>query len=99
MANAPEGVVGAEETPTTEVGSSPATEEGGNQPSELQVEEEVSASQKELKSFLRWVRKGNHKRKFNFEAVEPDLADVLNKYVAVGDFDAARWHAENYLGI
>ena len=63
------------------------------------VEEETSAVEKELKTFLKWVRKGNHKRNFNFEHIEDDYADVLNKYVSVGDLDAARWYAERYLGI
>ena len=63
------------------------------------VQEETSAVEKELKAFLKWVRKGNHKRNFNFEHVEGDYAEVLNKYVAVGDLEAARWYAERYLGI
>lgn len=99
MANAPQAPEGEEGQPTTEVGSSPASETGGSQPTEIQAEEEVSAAQKELKAFLKWIRKGKFNRKFNFESLEPDLGEVLNKYVALGDLDAARWHAENYLGI
>jgi hypothetical protein len=57
------------------------------------------AVEKELKAFLKWIRKGNHKRNFNFEHIEGDYADVLNKYVSVGDLEAARWYAERYLGI
>jgi hypothetical protein len=39
------------------------------------------------------------KRKFNFEAVEEDYAEVLNKYAGIGDLDSARWYAERYLGL
>lgn len=99
MANAPQAPEGEQGQPTTEVGSSPASETGSSQPTEIQAEEEVSAAQKELKAFLKWIRKGKFNRKFNFEFLEPDLGEVLNKYVALGDLDAARWHAENYLGI
>jgi hypothetical protein len=53
----------------------------------------------EVKKFLRWLRKGNMKRKFNFEVIEEDYAEVLNKYVGIGDLDSARWYAERYIGL
>ena len=86
-----------------EVGNVPAPEAGVAETeavaTEETVEEETSAVEKELKTFLKWVRKGNHKRNFNFEHIEDDYAEILNKYVSVGDLDAARWYAERYLGI
>jgi hypothetical protein len=39
------------------------------------------------------------KRKFNFEVIEKDYAEVLNKYVGIGDLDSARWYAERYIGL
>lgn len=77
--------------PTTEIATQPEQEEG--------AQEEITPVEKELKAFLKWIRKGDSSRKFNFDQVEPDLGEILNKYVAIGDFDAARWHAENYLGV
>lgn len=80
-------------------GNIPQTETGKPEPEIEETPKEGTAAEKELKSFLKWARKGNHKRAFNFSEVDADLADVLNKYVAIGDLDAARWHAENYLGV
>lgn len=54
---------------------------------------------KEIKAFLKWVRKGNFTREFNFDVVDADYAEVLNKYAAMGDQDSARWYAERYLGL
>lgn len=53
----------------------------------------------EIKSFIRWVRKGNANRAFNFEKVEATYAEVLNKFVEAKDLDGARWYAEHYLGL
>ena len=67
-----------------------------------EIESEDSPSDevvKEVKAFLKWIRKGNFKRKFNFEKVEEDYAEVLNKYVGIGDLESARWYAERYLGL
>jgi hypothetical protein len=61
--------------------------------------EESDKATEEVKKFLKWIRKGNMKRKFNFEVIEEDYAEVLNKYVAIGDLDSARWYAERYIGL
>ena len=59
-------------------------------------EEPDEASVKEMKTFLKWVKKAPT-REFNFEHTSKIYADVLNKFVIAGDLDAARWYAENYL--
>jgi hypothetical protein len=83
------------------VGDEPTTETG--KPEEEVVtespKEESDKATEEVKKFLKWIRKGNMKRKFNFEAIEEDYAEVLNKYVAIGDLDSARWYAERYIGL
>lgn len=56
-------------------------------------------AQEEVKKFIRWVRKGNPTRPFEFKTLEPTYADVLNKFVETKDLDSARWYAECYLGI
>ena len=61
--------------------------------------EDTPSAEEEVKKFLRWIRKGNFKRKFNFEFIEPDYAEVLNKYVGIGDLESARWYAERYIGL
>ena len=57
------------------------------------------SAQEEIKTFIRWVRKGNSSRSFNFEYVEDTYAEVLNKFVEAKDLDGARWYAERYLGV
>ena len=61
--------------------------------------EDTPSAEQEVKKFIRWLRKGNFKRKFNFEVIEPDYAEVLNKYVGIGDLESARWYAERYVGL
>lgn len=59
----------------------------------------VAPAQEEVKKFLKWIRKGNTKRPFEFTELEPSYAEILNKFVAIDDSDAARIYAEQYLGI
>ena len=83
------------------VGDEDLTETGKpvEEVTEIGSEDNTDKSVKEIKAFLKWVRKGNFNRKFNFEAVEEDYAEVLNKYVGIGDLDSARWYAERYIGL
>jgi hypothetical protein len=53
----------------------------------------------EVKKFIRWVRRGNLDKSFNFEHLESTYSEVLNKFVEAGDPDGARWYAERYLGL
>lgn len=83
------------------VGDEATTETGKPMP-EVVTESPTKESDKateEVKKFLKWIRKGNFKRSFNFEAVDADYAEVLNKYVGIGDLESARWYAERYLGL
>ena len=97
-------LAGTDATPAEDqigVGDEAETETG--KPMEEVVEEspteESDKATEEVKKFLKWIRKGNMKRKFNFEVIEEDYAEVLNKYVAIGDLDSARWYAERYIGL
>jgi len=56
-------------------------------------------AEEEVKKFIRWLRKGNPTRAFEFKALDVTYADVLNKFVETKDVDSARWYAEHYLGI
>jgi len=66
---------------------------------EEKKEEESDSATQEAKKFLKWLRKGHRNRSFNFEHVEPEYAEIINKYVALGDEESARWHMERYLGL
>jgi hypothetical protein len=97
-------LAGDDATPTEDqigVGDEAATETG--KPMEEVVTEpaaeESDKATEEVKKFLKWIRKGNFKRSFNFEVVDADYAEVLNKYVGIGDLESARWYAERYLGL
>jgi hypothetical protein len=98
------GVVSSSDVEQTQddltIGEKPLTETGKPKPDAKEImNEDASKSVKEIKSFLKWIRKGNFKRSFNFEIVEADYAEVLNKYVGIGDVESARWYAERYLGL
>ena len=59
----------------------------------------TNKSHKEVKAFLKWLRKGNFNRSFEFHEVEEEYALILNKYVEIQDLDSARWYAERYIGL
>jgi hypothetical protein len=83
------------------IGETPQTETGKPTPEvvETESEDEGTASTEEVKKFLKWLRKGRFTRPFNFEAIESDYAEVLNKYVSIGDTESAKWYAERYIGL
>jgi hypothetical protein len=62
-------------------------------------EAKPAEAEEEVKKFIRWLRKGNPTRAFEFKALDETYADVLNKFVETQDVDSARWYAEHYLGI
>lgn len=97
-------LAGDDATPTEDtitVGNIPTTETGkpDKEVTEIGSEDTTDKAVKEVKAFLKWVRKGNFKRKFNFEVLEEDYAEILNKYVGIGDLESARWYAESYIGL
>jgi hypothetical protein len=67
--------------------------------SEDTPEAKPTDAEEEVKKFIRWLRKGNPTRAFEFKALDETYADVLNKFVETKDVDSARWYAEHYLGI
>ena len=68
-------------------------------PAKIEEKPVDKSAQDEIRTFIRWVRKGNTSRSFNFEKVEDTYAEVLNKFVESKDLDGARWYAERYLGL
>ena len=84
----------------TEAQPVPTNGEEAPAPTEAPVTDSVDdEAAEEVKKFIRWVRKGNPTRPFEFKSLEPTYADVLNKFVETNDLDSARWYAECYLGI
>ena len=62
-------------------------------------ENKPKPAEEEVKKFIRWIRKGNQSRPFEFKELDAEYAEVLNKFVETKDIDSARWYAEHYLGI
>jgi hypothetical protein len=84
----------------TEAQPVPTNGEEAPAPTEAPATDSVDdEAAEEVKKFIRWVRKGNPTRPFEFKSLEPTYADVLNKFVETNDLDSARWYAECYLGI
>lgn len=83
-----------EETPADSPEPEP-TEQAAEIP-EPETEPVDKAARDEARQFIRWLRK-SPTRPFNFTTMPDTYADTLNKFVAVGDHDGARWYAERYL--
>lgn len=87
-------------------GVQPAVEPVGS-PSDIAIDDETpidsepskdAEAEKEVKKFLRWIRKEMPTRPFEFKALDETYAEVLNKFIETKDIDSARWYAEHYLG-
>lgn len=88
-------------TPTTQLGQIPQTETGKPNPEvdENTPTKEDSEVNQEVKKFLKWIRKGKFNRQFNFEHIEKEYAEVINKYISIGDTESAQWYALRYVGL
>jgi hypothetical protein len=64
---------------------------------EVVAEPAKGDDQSEVRKFIKWLRKSPNKS-FQFDFVPQTYAETLNKFVAVKDYDGARWYAERYLG-
>ena len=91
----PEGIINAQDVVTA-----PVLEQDGQTPvgSEQQSIEEVTAeAQTEVKAFLKWVKKGNRGRNFEFKSIDPIVGEALNRCALDDDLDTARALAKAYL--
>jgi len=86
----------AEETSTEETPAEPEAPEDVDQSEESLDLMAHKAAVQESKAFIRWLRK-SPTRPFTFTAMPATYAETLNKFVALGDFDGARWFAERYI--
>lgn len=79
-------------TPVTEIGEKPKEE-----PGVLEEEEIDNETKAEVKAFMKWANKGKRARLFEFKALDPIVADALNRCAYEGDLDSARALAKAYL--
>jgi hypothetical protein len=78
--------------PVTEIGEKPKEE-----PGVLEEEEIDNETKAEVKAFMKWANKGKRARLFEFKALDPIVADALNRCAYEGDLDSARALAKAYL--
>jgi hypothetical protein len=52
---------------------------------------------KEVQAFMKWAKKGDRGRDFEFKTIDPIVADALNQCVFDGDLDTAKALAKAYL--
>lgn len=58
--------------------------------------DKFTAQRDELRQFKKWLRKSPTKP-FNFQHLPATYASTLNKFVAVNDYDGAKWYAQQVL--
>ena len=88
---------GADATPTTP--TTPNTSDEKPQTEEAQIDDDEidEATRTEVKAFMKWASKGKRARLFEFKALDPIVADALNKCAVEGDFETARALAKAYI--
>jgi len=89
----------AEGTPPPAPGSAQTPPAQSGEPQTTPPVNPEKAAAAEMRAFIRFVRKGYTDRTFNFEFIDESYAEVLNKFIKVGDLEGARWYAERYLGL
>ena len=88
---------GQDATPTTP--TTPDTSDETPQQEEVPSDDDEigEATRTEVKAFMKWASKGRRARLFEFKALDPIVADALNKCAVEGDFETARALAKAYL--
>jgi hypothetical protein len=78
--------------PVTQVGAKPEKE-----PTVAEEEAIDNETKTEVKAFMKWANKGKRARLFEFKALDPIVADALNRCAYEGDLESARALAKAYL--
>lgn len=90
----PVGGADVDATPNPENDATSA--DASTEPVEPAVEPVDKSARNEAKAFIRWLKKSPD-RAFEFKYLPEAYSETLNKFVAVADFEGARWYAERYL--
>jgi hypothetical protein len=79
----------------------PETEDQTEEPAKPVKTKSVDTSdlqRDEAKHFMRWLNKWRQPdRPYRFQHLPATYAETLNKFIAVEDYEGARWYAERYL--
>ena len=99
----PEGIISAATVtapPTPEPLEAGEAKPGEAKPNKEEPTEEKPPSVetvKEVQAFMKWAKKGDRGRDFEFKTIEPIVAEALNQCVYDGDLDTAKALAKAYL--
>ena len=91
----PEGIINAQDVVTA-----PVLEQDGEtavNPEQQAIENVTAEAQTEVKAFLKWIKKGNRGRNFEFKAIDSVVAEALNRCALDDDLETARALAKAYL--
>jgi len=89
----PEGIINAQDVVTAPV----LDQDGESKPEQQSIEEVTAETVTEVKAFLKWVKKGNRGRNFEFKSIDPVVGEALNRCALDDDLDTARALAKAYL--
>lgn len=97
----PDGLINAAQLTTAPAleGSEATAVEEPEAPEEA-IEEETPVTietVKEVQAFMKWAKKGDRGRDFEFKTIDPIVAEALNQCVYDGDLDTAKALAKAYL--
>jgi hypothetical protein len=99
----PDGLINAAQlttAPALEGAEATAIEEPNSEPN---LEPEVAETPvtvetvKEVQAFMKWAKKGDRGRDFEFKTIDPIVAEALNQCMYDGDLDTAKALAKAYL--
>lgn len=97
----PDGLINAAQLTTAPaLEGSEATEIEEPEAPEEAIEEETPVTietVKEVQAFMKWAKKGDRGRDFEFKTIDPIVAEALNQCVYDGDLDTAKALAKAYL--
>jgi hypothetical protein len=76
----------------------PTLDENANPNGEPQALEEVTEEAiSEVKAFMKWAKKGNRGRQFEFKSIDPIVGEALNRCALDDDYNTAIALAKAYL--
>jgi hypothetical protein len=97
----PEGIISAAKTPDATAPEVTYDQSGNSTENETPVEEPKPETgntvKSEVRRFLKWANKGAATRQFEFEYIDPIVAEALNRCAFEGDLDTARSLTKAYL--
>jgi hypothetical protein len=93
----PEGLISAATLTAPVVEPAPIAGEAPEEKAEIEETPVTVETVKEVQAFMKWAKKGDRGRDFEFKTIDPIVAEALNQCVFDGDLDTAKALAKAYL--